>query len=124
MSPYEKAKEIYWQEPCANTFRVDLEFHFRHGYVISTPRIFMMFRQVERWSDPELIVNPEAEFVGGDCWHVHVAAGDMTEMLEHFPFPKPWISFERKNDLRFHHYQKITERVANLSHGASRRTTF
>lgn len=106
MTPYEEMQEVYRTEPCARSFAEDLELHHLNGYVYSTPHFFVMARPV--WSEgPRVaIVHPAVDFrkvgVPLDCWHVYGMAGDMRRAWEIMPYPLPLISFERKNELRFH----------------------
>lgn len=106
MTPYEAARAIYQSEPCARTFEEDLLLHMKHGYVISTPRVFLMARPVWSVADDYQIVDASYLLPGshesvGDCWHIHVLAGDMAEALSFMPFELPFVSFQRKNVLRF-----------------------
>lgn len=103
MTPYQLAREVYKQEPCKRTFVQDLELHFNHGYVIATPQVFVMGRQVQSGAKPSLILNPKCEFTDqeSDCWHIYLFAGDLLKAFDFLPREHPWVSFERKNELRF-----------------------
>lgn len=103
MIPYEQAKSVYQREPCVRTFEQDLALHMEFGYVYSTPRYFVMFRPVDRKAPQGLILDPSYTFpnVDCDCWHVYLAAGDLGAAWEVLPWKLEWMSFERKNILRF-----------------------
>jgi hypothetical protein len=107
--PYTEARAIYDREPCARTFQQDLDFHFRFGFVFSAPRFFIMGRPVIKGAPPAAIVNPAVQFNGEecDCWHVYLMAGDLAKIWEIVPWPLPWCSWERKNELRFTRFAAI-----------------
>lgn len=116
MTPYQQARAVYDREPCARSFEEDLVAHLLNGYVISTPEVFLMFRDVLRDADPEVITDPFMTFPVSDfsdCWHVYLAAGDMTQFHRFFPYPLEWVSFERKNRLRFRRFRSCAAKIAN-----------
>jgi hypothetical protein len=113
MTPFDQAKQVYSLEPCARTFEEDLMLHFRNGYVISTPGVFLMFRGVRRYVEQYKIVDPAFGFFRPNCWHVYLAAGDPLQFHKHFPYPLPWVSGERNNRLRFYRFHKIAEKLAS-----------
>jgi len=95
-----------------------MEAHLLHGIVISTPTAFIMARYVCRDWPASSIVDPwenDLTCAPRDCLHIYLAAGDL---LEFFTFPHQpvmWISFERRNILRFHSYQALKRRcITNL----------
>lgn len=102
-TPVERAAEVYQREPCARSFRDDLEIHLLHGFVFSRPDFFVMGRPVIRSAPRELIVNPLHRFPSSECdtWHVYLMAGNLAPAYSIMPWPLPWLSFERKNVLRF-----------------------
>jgi len=118
MTPVEQAASVYGRELCARTFREDLEAHLLHGIVINTPKAFIMARYVCRDWPASAIVDPwqnDLTCAPRDCLHVYLAAGDL---LEFFTFPHvetKWISFERKNILRFHPYETTKRRCTTNS---------
>lgn len=117
MSPYEIAREVYEREPCARSFGEDFYRHLYNAYVISTPDLFVMFRPVSSEATDEEIVDSGVLFDPdqADCWHVYLAAGDLSRLIEHVPFPLPYISFERKNNLRRYRFQKFLDRCKNVN---------
>jgi hypothetical protein len=109
MSPFETARQVYAQEPCARTFDEDLTLHLQHGFVFSTPRYFIMGRPVIRAADAQHIVDPRHIFTAEDCdtWHIYLLAGDPTPAWDIMPWPLAWFSFERRNELRFYPVDRI-----------------
>ncbi len=101
-SPYEQAREVYGKEPCVRTFGADLALHMEFGFVFSTPAFFIMGRPVKKDAPHGLILDPSFAFVRRecDCWHVHLAAGDLAQAWDILPWPLPWLAIERKNSLR------------------------
>lgn len=107
-SPYELAESVYQSEPCARSFMEDLRLHMLHGYVFNTPRLFLMGRSVSKLGDAGSIVDPTVSFNNADCWHIYLAAGDLSEFFKFEPFPLPWFSWERNNKLRFYRRERLT----------------
>lgn len=116
MTPVEQAKQVYQQEPCARTFEEDIHLHLMHGYVFSTPYYFVMGRAVLRGGCPNEIVNSTFLYAPWrcDCWHVYLFAGDMNKALSMFPYPLPWVSFERQNKLRFYPFDRLNHLITKL----------
>jgi hypothetical protein len=110
----ERAAHVYHTEPCARSFTEDVEAHLLHGFVVSRPDLFIMFRPVVRSADPRLIVDPQHRFNSAecDCWHVFLAAGNLAIAWRFEPWPLPWLSWEVKNVLRF----ARTAKIRGLSH--------
>jgi hypothetical protein len=109
MTPFEQAIAIYDSEPCFRTFDEDLRLHLRHGFVFSTPEFFVMGRPTPApWVDDgaidSMICDPAVTWPkhSQQCWHVHVMAGDMAKAWGILPWPLPYVSFQRKNELRFY----------------------
>lgn len=115
MSPLDLAASVYDSEPCARTFAEDVEAHFCNGHVISTPDIFILARLVSRGATAEQIVNPWVSFPPHLCdtWHVYLAAGDLSKILQYCPEPKEWVAFERKNVLKFRRFQSIAKWITS-----------
>jgi len=99
MTPYEQAALVYLKEPCARTFREDLENHLFVGWVFNSPSLFLMGRQVMSDWPHHMIADSGVSDDEGDCWHVWLAAGDMKEAIRLIPHDLPWLSFERNNRL-------------------------
>lgn len=104
MNPIAQARLVYALEPCARSFLDDLEAHLGLGFVYSTPDFFVMGRPVQRSAPAHLIIDPSVSFERSvcDCWHVYLAAGNLGKAWGILPWPLEWLSFERKNELRFY----------------------
>lgn len=115
MNPFETARQVYEQEPCVRTFDQDLLLHYLHGFVFSTPKFFIMGRPVDKDADPAQILNPAHTFDRRvvNCWHIYLLSGQPAAAWGIMPWPLPWFSFERRNDLRFY----PSERIRKLSTG-------
>lgn len=109
MSPLHEAMSVYQKEPCVRTFQEDLWLHLEFGFVFSTPAFFIMGRPVDKDAPHGLILDPSYQFKREecDCWHVYLAAGDLGRAWSILPWPLGWMSFERKNELRFVETERI-----------------
>jgi hypothetical protein len=112
-SPLLKAAEVYKREECARPFKDDLEIHLLTGYVYSTPDYFIMGRPVDRFGDPEKIIDPTYPFPRDqwNCWHIYLMAGDVTKCWSREPIVFPWVSWEKRNRLRFYQMWEIRRRI-------------
>ena len=82
-------------------------------FVISTPTAFILARYVCRDWPAEVIVNPWLNPLAcsHDCLHIYLAAGRTSEFWT-FPHKSVmWVSFERKNTLRFHGYEQLRRTI-------------
>lgn len=97
MTPFNHVLKLYDEHPEMD-FQADLEAHFRHGYVVTTPEVFAMARLVRRDWTPERLNNPfHAEPAAtADCWFIWVLAGDLSVAARWLPFDLPWIGFARR----------------------------
>lgn len=113
MTPVEQAAHVYETEPCARTFREDLEAHLLNGYVFSTPGLFVMGRTVDSSASYELVTNPWHVFPPESCdaWLCYLAAGDLRQMPAVIPFDLPKIGFERGNVLRYYPMRSLTHKI-------------
>lgn len=102
MNPYERAEALYAGDPPGTWEDLLLE-HLARGFVFSTPDFFVMGRPVMHHAPKEFVVDPYYHFPVEqcDCWHFHCFAGSMAKVWAIEPWPMPWISFERKNELAF-----------------------
>jgi hypothetical protein len=114
MTTVEKAARIYQLEPCGGTFLSDLEAHLLHGFVFSRPDLFVMLRPVRLMFDADGRVCNKADIIDPwichhdpDCWHVALFAGNAARAWEFLPWDMPWMSFERKNVLRFYRTESL-----------------
>ncbi len=122
MTPVEAAAAVYSREPCARSFREDLEAHLLHGIVVNTQTAFVLARYVCRAWPAAAIVNPwinDLTCAPRDCLHIHLAAGRTSEFFTFPHAPCSWVSFERRNILRFHPYDTIQRRCNTNSQALS-----
>jgi hypothetical protein len=110
MSPFMRAAMVYQNEVCARTFKEDLYAHYVTGYVISTPTYFVMGRPVLSSATYEEITNPHLSFKEPDCWHLYLYSGPLIHAFLAAPYRLPFVSFERKNILRFYHWDVIARK--------------
>lgn len=108
MTPVEYAAAVYESEPCARTFKEDLEAHLLNGYVFSTPDYFVMGRAVDSKASYAEITNPWHVFESVDAWWVYLASGDLSQIILACPYGLPLIGFERLNKPRFYSANRIT----------------
>lgn len=96
MSPAELAAQLY-QDPGDVSFRELVEAHLLGGYVHSTPEGFVLARPVDSKADEADIVNPWVIFPREQCdtWWIYLAAGDLASLLPLFPYPLPFIGWQR-----------------------------
>ncbi len=115
-SPLHAAMAVYDTEPCARSFGEDLVSHLQHGYVHSTPHYIVMARPVlylQSAQDHENIVDSQYVFPMNEwnCWHIFLLAGDLRQAASQFPFPLPWVSWERRNALRVYRFESLLRRL-------------
>jgi hypothetical protein len=96
MTPAETIAAMYEREGVS--FREVLEAHLLHGYVLSGPDWFVMGRVIggndsSLWLDFDHVFSPVEEC---DAWLVMAAAGDWRDALRLFPYPLPWIVYQRR----------------------------
>jgi hypothetical protein len=110
MTPVQRAAAVYDREPCARSFKEDLEAHLIYGLVVSTPDLFLMARPVSHDAPRYEIVNPWCNVWDSgepDCWHLYLYAGDMLSAFQQATYELPYVSFERKNRLRVYRREVI-----------------
>lgn len=71
-------------------FIQDVHAYLANGYVLSTPKLFIMARPVCRNAPASDIANLLHRFDNPDCWHVQAAAGDMSLIWECCPLDLPY----------------------------------
>ncbi len=119
MTPAEQAAAVYSREPCARTFREDMEAHLLNPAAITHAdgRLFMLARPVCRDWDYHAVTDPWFNSLTNapDCWHIYLGAGDISAFFTIPHDPLPWVSFERNNRLRFHRYDILKRRCTTNS---------
>lgn len=76
--------------------------HLDHGYVFSGPGFLCLGRTVPRDADPDLIRDPWHEFPPEQCdaFFLHWIEGDIRTLPRLWPYPLPWICYERRGKMR------------------------
>jgi len=111
MKILEKAQRLYEAEDSPRSLAVDLLLHITNpaGWVISRPDLLIMARPVPKDAPQEEILDAgriwKAEEC--DCWHIYLVVGNASVAFQYLPFDLPWISFERKNVMKFYQLTKI-----------------
>jgi hypothetical protein len=122
MNPFETARAFHRSIPDIIPFEEALSAHLLFGVVISTPNVFFMARPVDSTADSLGYDDPWLTYDVPDTWHIYLAAGDLTLIGGLVPYPLPWVSFVRKNSLRFRNskhmqnllrYGRQTKKTAN-----------
>lgn len=114
MSPYEEVQEVYSQSDEGFSLCDDIEFHAKHGYILSTPTCFLLARAVVKRFLP---YGQDETFLSEECdtWFVWAMAGDIREAIEFAPPTMKWIAFARKGVLRFHRFQNVKRKILCLT---------
>jgi hypothetical protein len=78
MTPYERAKEFYHENPPLS-WEGDLEEYMRNGHVHITPSLVLLGCRVD------------------DGWFIRLAVGDgcLAKVVELMPFPLPYVGWAR-----------------------------
>lgn len=118
MSPFAQALDVYSREPCVRSFSEDLEAHLRHGLVVSNSECFLMARKVFMgWNEAD-VVNPwvkaSSVWHDPDCWHVYLFAGDIHKAFLSADVQLPWVSFERRNKIRYYPWDIIFKKTQRI----------
>lgn len=110
MTPYERAVAAHEADPHNDPFADVLAAHLVGGAVISTPDVFFLARPVDTRCNRDLFDFAWIQFDDPDCWHCYLAAGDLTKLGRHMPYPLPFISFVRRNKLHIRPLTRIHAR--------------
>jgi len=105
------ARKLYADEESPQSLAVDILLHISNpkGWVVSRPDLLIMARPVPRNAKPDEILDAGREFHSDECncWHVYLVVGNAAQAFKYLPFDLEWISFERKNKLKFYQLTKI-----------------
>lgn len=100
MSPYEQAATLHIASGHPVPFAEAVEAHAVCGHVFASPHLFLLGRRVgSKWSDDELS-DPWLVAPDGQCWHVFLAAGDLSEAVRLLPYRLPWLSYYHEGKRR------------------------
>jgi hypothetical protein len=97
------------------SFREELEAHLLHGFVFSTPDVFLMGRPVPRSADVSDVWEywPAAEC---DAWFVWLAVGRVGRLFSLMPWPLPWLGWVRQgrgwDDVHWWPTKRFAARIA------------
>lgn len=106
-TPYDRAAAWHAKHGGAIEFSDIVEFHAGCGYVIITPEIFLLARQVRSYWSDELMSLPWRAVEDGDCWHVWLMAGDWQGWERFLPYPLPFVSMHRREKLRVYPLERF-----------------
>lgn len=101
MTPFQQVIALYDQFPTGATIGEDLADYLSTGYVISTPKIFVMGKPVCYASagDP-------------DCWFIYAYAGRVKTVLDFIPYPLRYVSFQRRGKgVKTYEFNAIVRRI-------------
>lgn len=105
MSPFERMVQLHEREPEAQPFGDYVAWHLRHGFVFSTPEVFLMAVAVVKTELRNGRHPPQVALAKPDCWLVSSLAGDLAAAWALEPYPLPWFAFTRrrgrKTNLKF-----------------------
>lgn len=131
---YQQAHQAYVDNPGNATLQGDFEtiLSVDNGWVLSSPDIFCLARTVflgvkdgkpipdkddpSRIFGEHTIIHPMYEFQPEhiNCWHIHVLAGDMEKLFTWMPFRLPYVSWEKRGQLRVHKLDDVINRIVNV----------
>jgi hypothetical protein len=102
LSPIDECHRVFREKGV--DFPALLELHYRHGYVVSTPEVFVMGRPVERDALPEEIRDPAFNIWNHpDAWWFHGFWGNPHVLWRMMPFDLPYVGWEKFDmNLRFY----------------------
>jgi hypothetical protein len=105
----DRARKVYADEESPRALAVDILLHIANpqGWVVSRPDLLILARPVRKDAKPEEILDAGWEFHEADCWHIYLVVGNASTAFQYLPFDLPWISFERKNKLRFYELTRV-----------------
>lgn len=101
MSPFQTAVISYQKEPQNVPFEDYLEWHFRNGFVFSTPDMFVMGRAIHITEGNEELTQSDIDGFKRwpseeqNAWYVHMFSGDLSQLFKYMPYPLPMLAFER-----------------------------
>jgi hypothetical protein len=95
-TPFDLAVQKYLDFPQEMPFEFYLNWHFKNGFVFSTPEFFIMGRALGRkWITDHGITLHQLKKPLADTWYIHFFSGDMNKAWSILPWYLPWIAFER-----------------------------
>lgn len=117
-SPF-AAAAIWHQTHCPETpFRDVVEAHFQTGYVISSPDLFILARQIWRHWPAHKISDPWETSATGDSWHIWLFAGDLSAIPSIIPYKLPFVTYHRGDRLMARDMTRLLDSLPRLYRGA------
>jgi hypothetical protein len=114
MLPWQKAKQWHDQHVSTETFEELLGWYLSHGFVWSTPQVFLLARECY-WDATREEISDEGE---RNAWFVELAASaghanPVGEFLRIAPHPHQWALWCRHNqfEIRAHDWAKLAKKV-------------
>lgn len=91
----------------------DIDFHARHGHIVFSPEFCIMARPVSsQWTDEDITGFRIELTQTPDCWHIHIASGDLKKVLDIIPYQLPYVSFQRNGgELRRYKLNRFTHGI-------------
>lgn len=125
LSPIDQCQGIFGRHGV--DFPALLELHYRHGYVISTPEVFVMGRAVNRRWTTQLIRDPSVGWdvayrptLKPDAWWLHGFWGDASKLWPMMPYTLPYVGFEKFDEIpRFYPLETLRRFTHDLAIPAS-----
>ena len=118
MKAYDHALEMFLENGYSeDEMMEDVRWHIQNGYAYFSPLEFVLARPVSsKWDTTSICGMRESKDALNmgltntlDMWHIHVAIGDMRELLSHLPYTLPYISFERRGVFKRYNYSRFNE---------------
>jgi hypothetical protein len=94
MNPYAAAVAAYERQGMPSSIEADLWHHLQFGHVVSTPRVFAMFRPVASTWAAERLNDLTDTAPDGDAWFIWCLAGELAALKPFLP-RRPKIGFAR-----------------------------
>lgn len=91
MTPLEEARAIHERDGL--DFGTVLEHYLRHGWVLSTPKVFVMAIATQR---ARIDAQWPSYVTVDDCWYVGCRVGDIASAWAFEPYPLPWYAFQKR----------------------------
>ncbi len=117
-----EARAVYDKEPCTRSFEEDVCSHLEHGFLYSSPELFIMARPVDRYASEEFILNPDYTFIKPNCWLVWLCAGRIPRIwhaLSLTGLHLPFVGFQRSNRLRYYEFTKLYAKLSARTYPSS-----
>lgn len=113
MTPYLTARKVHEADPENVPWEEVIAGNGQLGVVIIMPDLFLAMRPIVFGASLDDINDPcsgwDSRHV--DCWHVYLAAGDLSRFFDFCPYELPLVSFVRKNRLHFQNFHRLKAKL-------------